>query len=122
PQASEALEINSRRKISLCEYSECVTRCRTWATSASNLRVSAAAVMEGLPVRPWQAPDMRAAAPISSAARRSGGLAPPAGRGLTSAHARIDRPPHRPLQGPAAASGRTGQRRLDLPGAAGGGQ
>src|SRR5690606_31723245 len=40
-QASEALEISSRRKISLCEYSEWVTRCRTWATSASNARVSA---------------------------------------------------------------------------------
>jgi hypothetical protein len=44
-QASEALEISSRRKISLCEYSEWVTRCSTWATSASNLRVSVVAVI-----------------------------------------------------------------------------
>ena len=33
-QASEALEMSSRRKISLLEYKECVTRCRSWATSA----------------------------------------------------------------------------------------
>ena len=44
-QASEALEMSSRKKMSLCEYSECVTRCSTWATSASNLRVSAGAFM-----------------------------------------------------------------------------
>src|SRR5690606_20441909 len=47
-QASEALEISSRRKISLCEYSECVTRCRTWATSASKARVSVVVVMESV--------------------------------------------------------------------------
>src|SRR5690242_10911620 len=39
-QASEALETSSRRKISLCEYSECVTRRKTCATSASKGRVS----------------------------------------------------------------------------------
>src|SRR5665647_31303 len=33
-QASEAFEISSRRKISLLEYSEWVTRCSNWATSA----------------------------------------------------------------------------------------
>ncbi len=33
-QASEALETSSRRKISLLEYSECVTRCSSCATSA----------------------------------------------------------------------------------------
>src|SRR5690606_39541634 len=49
-QASEALDTSSRRKISLCEYRECVTRCRTWSTSASNLRVWAVAVVMGLAV------------------------------------------------------------------------
>src|SRR5690606_20703709 len=49
-QASEALEISSRRKISLCEYSEWVTRCRTWATSASKARVSVVAVMDSVRV------------------------------------------------------------------------
>ena len=38
-QASEALEINSRRKISLLEYSEWVTRCRICLTSAWKERV-----------------------------------------------------------------------------------
>ena len=38
-QASEALEISSRRKISGLEYSECVTRCSSWATSAWKDRV-----------------------------------------------------------------------------------
>ena len=33
-QASDAFEISSRRKISLFEYSECVTRCSSCATSA----------------------------------------------------------------------------------------
>ncbi len=33
-QASDALETSSRRKISLLEYSECVTRCSSCATSA----------------------------------------------------------------------------------------
>ena len=33
-QASEALDTNSRRKISLFEYSECVTKCRICCTSA----------------------------------------------------------------------------------------
>src|SRR5690606_21526414 len=32
------------------EYRECVTRCRTWSTSASNLRVWAVAVVMGLAV------------------------------------------------------------------------
>src|SRR5690606_15494145 len=58
-QASEALEISSRRKISLCEYSEWVTRCRTWATSASKARVSAwvsvFVVMEAFRIAwPWR--------------------------------------------------------------------
>src|SRR6185369_9263705 len=38
-QASDALEIISRRKISLLEYSECVTRWSNWATSAWKERV-----------------------------------------------------------------------------------
>ena len=36
-QASEALEINSRRKISGLEYKECVTKCSSCATSAWKL-------------------------------------------------------------------------------------
>src|SRR3546814_7415300 len=53
-QASEALEISSRRKISLCEYSECVTRCRTWATSASKARVSVFVVIGAVRIAwPW---------------------------------------------------------------------
>lgn len=35
-QASDAFEISSRRKISLFEYSACVTRCSSCATSAWN--------------------------------------------------------------------------------------
>src|SRR3990167_5111675 len=38
-QASDALEISSRRKISLLEYSECVNKCSNWATSAWKERV-----------------------------------------------------------------------------------
>jgi hypothetical protein len=38
-QASDALETSSRRKISLLEYSEWVTRCSSWATSAWKFRV-----------------------------------------------------------------------------------
>src|SRR6185369_4713825 len=44
-QASDALEIISRRKISLFEYSEWVTRCRICLTSAWNERVCLCMVM-----------------------------------------------------------------------------
>src|SRR5581483_11798613 len=39
-QASEALEISSRRKISRLEYSEWIMRCSSWRTSAWNSRFS----------------------------------------------------------------------------------
>ena len=35
-KASEALDINSLKKMSLFEYKECITRSRTCLTSASN--------------------------------------------------------------------------------------
>ena len=41
PQASEAFETSSRRKISLFEYSEWIIRCRTSCTSAWKAWVSA---------------------------------------------------------------------------------
>src|SRR3546814_6322109 len=47
-------DLSSRRKISLCEYSECVTRCRTWATSASKARVSVFVVIGAVRIAwPW---------------------------------------------------------------------
>ena len=41
--ASEALEISSRRKISLLLYSECTIRSRIWTTSAWKLKFSGSA-------------------------------------------------------------------------------
>jgi hypothetical protein len=41
-RASDALEISSRRKMSLFEYSECTTRCSSWRVSAWNSKVSLA--------------------------------------------------------------------------------
>ena len=45
-QASDALETSSRRKISLLEYSEWVTRCRICLTSAWNDRVCFSMILD----------------------------------------------------------------------------